>query len=225
MAPLHFLVEPRTLHDLEGRRIFVADIHGEVIGFVLCSPIPARKGWLKDASYDEVPGVYRLGERRRDARNFFAVPARLGQKVKGSEPQDIGWRFGALGAGTPVRRASVPFSTSNSVQVVYDAASGTWRLSQAGRAIPVAPANIIIQKVAIHRSRFSDVHGMNTPFTVSTGSGNVAVLRDGRRIVGTWKRTGYGATRLLDAAGHDILLKPGATWVMLEPSLQRASYS
>jgi hypothetical protein len=185
----------------------------------------ARNHYLSDASYNAVPSLYRLGERRRDARNFFAVPARLGQRVRASQPRDIGWRFGALGTGIPTRKASVPFSTSNSVQVVYDATKGTWKLSQAGRAIPVAPANVIIQLVKTRPSRFSDVHGMNTPFTVSTGTGKVVVLRDGQRISGTWTRTGYGRTRLVDAAGKDILLKPGATWVMLQPNSQRASYS
>lgn len=46
MAPLHFLVEPRTLSDLEGRRIFVASIANRAVGFLVCSPIPARNGWL-----------------------------------------------------------------------------------------------------------------------------------------------------------------------------------
>jgi phosphatidylglycerol lysyltransferase len=46
MAALHFLVEPRTLSHLEGRRIFVASLNGSPIGFLLCSPIPARNGWL-----------------------------------------------------------------------------------------------------------------------------------------------------------------------------------
>lgn len=46
MAALHFLVEPRTLSHLKGRRIFVASIEGQPVGFLLCSPIPARNGWL-----------------------------------------------------------------------------------------------------------------------------------------------------------------------------------
>jgi hypothetical protein len=88
----------------------------------------------------------------------------------------------------------------------------------------VAPANVIIQKVRVRSSRFSDVHGMNTPFTISTGSGAVVVLRDGQRFVGTWRRSGFGPTRLVDAAGHDILLKPGPTWVMLEPNTRVVAY-
>lgn len=43
---LHFLVEPMTLERLYDRRVFVAEREGEVIGFVVASPVPLRKGWL-----------------------------------------------------------------------------------------------------------------------------------------------------------------------------------
>jgi phosphatidylglycerol lysyltransferase len=46
LPPLHFLVEPETLGRLEDRRLFVAERDGDVIGFLLASPIPARHGWL-----------------------------------------------------------------------------------------------------------------------------------------------------------------------------------
>jgi phosphatidylglycerol lysyltransferase len=46
LPTLHFLVEPYTLHDLQGRRIFVAERAGTVVGFLNASPIPARSGWL-----------------------------------------------------------------------------------------------------------------------------------------------------------------------------------
>ncbi len=46
LPTLHFLVEPHTLHDLTGRRIFVAERAGEVVGFINASPVPARQGWL-----------------------------------------------------------------------------------------------------------------------------------------------------------------------------------
>lgn len=46
LPTLHFLVEPHTLHDLEGRRIFVAERGADVVGFINASPVPARDGWL-----------------------------------------------------------------------------------------------------------------------------------------------------------------------------------
>jgi phosphatidylglycerol lysyltransferase len=46
LPTMHFLVEPHTLHDLQGRRMFVAERGDTVVGFINASPIPARSGWL-----------------------------------------------------------------------------------------------------------------------------------------------------------------------------------
>lgn len=46
LPTLHFLVEPHTLHDLQGRRIFVAERGSQVVGFINASPVAARHGWL-----------------------------------------------------------------------------------------------------------------------------------------------------------------------------------
>ncbi len=183
-----------------------------------------RAGRLVDASYDATPGSYRLGERRRDARNFFTVPSRLGQKRGGSAPRDIGLRFGELGAGIHTVTATARFSPNSTVKVRYNAATGRYVLSQGGRTIPVSPANIVVQYVTVHASRFHDVHGMNTPRTVSTGGGRSIVMRDGLRVMGTWKRAGYGATSYRDLTGADVLLKPGPTWVLMLPKGQPISF-
>ena len=46
LPTLHFLVEPHTLHDLRGRRVFVAERGAKVVGFINASPVAARHGWL-----------------------------------------------------------------------------------------------------------------------------------------------------------------------------------
>ncbi len=47
LPPMHFLVEPRTLSRLDDRRVFVAEVAGRgVVGFLLASPVPRRRGWL-----------------------------------------------------------------------------------------------------------------------------------------------------------------------------------
>lgn len=45
---LHFMVEPYTLDHLEGRRLFVAELRGEPVGFVTLCPAPARGAWLTE---------------------------------------------------------------------------------------------------------------------------------------------------------------------------------
>ena len=48
LPPLHFMVEPDTLGRLENRRVFVAEKAGEVVGFIVLSPVPTRNGWLTE---------------------------------------------------------------------------------------------------------------------------------------------------------------------------------
>ncbi|HUR51475.1 MAG TPA: DUF3048 domain-containing protein [Mycobacteriales bacterium] len=184
----------------------------------------ARSGKLVDASRDSAPGLYRGGERRRDARNFFVVPSRLGKARGGAALRDIGLRFGAVGKGLPTATARAAFSPGSVIKVRYNASTGRYVLSQGGRVIPFSPANVVVQYVATHPSRFHDVHGMNTPLTVSTGSGRSYVMRDGVRMAATWKRTGFGATHFRDGAGRDVLLKPGPTWIFLLPKGQSISF-
>jgi len=44
--PMHFLVEPQTLGRLFDRRLFVAERGTDVVGFLVASPVPQRRGWL-----------------------------------------------------------------------------------------------------------------------------------------------------------------------------------
>jgi phosphatidylglycerol lysyltransferase len=46
LPPMHFLVEWNILPRLLDRRLFVAERAGEVVGFLIASPIPLRNGWL-----------------------------------------------------------------------------------------------------------------------------------------------------------------------------------
>ncbi len=46
LPPLHFLVEPDTLAVLADRRVFVARRTGQVLGYLVATPIPQRNGWL-----------------------------------------------------------------------------------------------------------------------------------------------------------------------------------
>lgn len=178
----------------------------------------ARQGQVVDASYDAIPPAYRLGERRKDARNFFTTAAKLVSRKPGAGPRDIGLRFGATPdpLAVPAPLATAVFSIQSSLRIRFS--GGSYVLSQGGSVLPVSPANVVVQYVKIRSSRYSDVHGMPTPFTVTTGGGKAVVLRDGTAVTGTWKRDGYGVTRFLGAGGRDLPLKPGPTWVVLLPS-------
>jgi phosphatidylglycerol lysyltransferase len=46
LPPLRFLVQPDILDTLDDRRVFVAQRAGRVVGFLVATPVPARRGWL-----------------------------------------------------------------------------------------------------------------------------------------------------------------------------------
>jgi hypothetical protein len=181
-----------------------------------------RAGYLRDASYDAVPQDYRLGERRADARNFFTSASALAASRPGVAARDIGLRFGPLapGAGTPVAVAKAVFSSYVTARAQYVPETGHWAMFQDTHEMAgVGPANVIVQRVPIRMSRYVDVLGNRTPYTVTIGTGPATVLRDGVAIAATWQRpTAADGTRFVDALGKDVLLRPGPTWVLLLPT-------
>lgn len=184
-----------------------------------------RAGLMLDVSYDTVPGPYRKAERRRDAINFYTTPAKIdAAKPSGTKAKDIGLHFAPLppGAGQPAARASIRFSQLAKVTVQYDPATGGYAVWQDGDRMPgYAPTNVVIQHVKIRNTKYVDVVGNPTPYTDTVGEGPVAILRDGRRLSGTWKRQKVEwGTRFLDDKGRDLPLKPGHTLVLLVPSGQ-----
>ncbi|MCA1719890.1 MAG: DUF3048 domain-containing protein [Actinobacteria bacterium] len=189
-----------------------------------------QAGRAIDASYDAVPGIYRLAERRADARNFFTTPAKVVAARPGTaRARDVGLRFGPLPAtaAAPGRAGSIRFSKFSLVTVQYVPSIGGYQVRQDGRLMrDVAPANVVVQRVRTRLTGFRDVLGLYTPYTETTGSGAVTVLRDGKRLTGTWRRPAAAAgTRLVAASGADIPLRAGATWVLLVPVGQPVTFS
>lgn len=183
-------------------------------------------GLVLDVSYDTVRAPYIKAEKRKDAYNFYTSPEKIDQtKSSGTKVKDVGLRFGPLpaGAGFPAPAAGVSFSPLSRVKVAYDGASGRYAVFQDGdRMKNYAPANVVVQHAKIRTTAFSDVLGNATPYTDTVGTGALAVLRDGRRLSGTWRRIApHTGTRFLDDKGRDLPLKPGPTLVLLVPAGQK----
>ena len=189
----------------------------------------ARKKMLVEAAQEHFPGLYREGVRRRDAYNFFSTPNKLRAARPGVGATDVGFNFARLPrvAGRSARAATVRFSQFSRVVVRYNPKTGRYAVFQNGHAMPgVAPANIIVQRVPIRGSRYVDVLGSRTPYTGSVGRGPAVLMRDGRLITATWRRlTVKTGTRFLDDKKRDIPMKPGPTWVLLQPKGQSFTWS
>jgi hypothetical protein len=188
-----------------------------------------RKANVYDASFNSNRGAYEIAGRRVDAYNYVTSSQRLlAVAPKAQVAKDIGFRFGPLPAG------GKGTSLGNAVDLVWsrfartgwkwDAKRKTYLRYMDGRPAMLKNGTqqqaqtVVLQYVQVKSSRYSDVHGAVSPYTVTTGKGNVVVLRDGRAIAGTWSRSGTGATRFVGKDGKDIPLHVGPVWVMLVPN-------
>lgn len=80
---------------------------------------------------------------------------------------------------------------------------------------PVRCDNVVVISVQNHHDRHSTSDVSVVSETV--GTGKAVVYRDGRKLSGQWARAKVsGPMHLRAAAGHDIALKPGKTWILLQ---------
>jgi len=78
---------------------------------------------------------------------------------------------------------------------------------------PVLAKNVMIQFTTV---RVLDEVGRRRIDT--SGGGDASVLMDGRLISGTWKKDKTsGRTRFYDAAGNELSLNAGVTWIEVVP--------
>lgn len=179
-----------------------------------------------NGSWDAVPSAYRKQAGRKAPYHLFASTDALHAAKPGAAvARDIGLRFGPAAAGTPVTSFSLTWSVRARTGFEWDAATSRWLRFQDGSASTLlggarmTPQNVLVQYVPIKASKYVDVNGERTPYTVTVGSGPVELYRDGKRIAGKWSRASKTApTVYTDAAGRPLLLAPGQTFVLLAPN-------
>jgi hypothetical protein len=169
---------------------------------------------------NDAPGAYyRDGSRDAPHNLYTRTPA-----LYAENPGDAGqpppmFAFLAPGeavaGGSPVSTATVHVGDE---RVDWTWTAGGWQRSVSGSAesdaegVPVRPTNVIVQ--------FTD-YGVSdadasSPEAQAMGSGVVWVLTGGRLFEGTWSRPAPDSvTQYLDAAGNEIRLNPGRTWISL----------
>ena len=118
--------------------------------------------------------------------------------------------------------ATISFSSSNVVEWSWD--GGRWvrqldgapMLTEGG--VEIAVDNVVIQEVVVTDSDILDVTGFPSPEVELLGEGRAWVLRDGRLVVGRWRRDSLGEVTVFETrAGEEIALAPGTTFVELMP--------
>ncbi|MFN2202921.1 MAG: DUF3048 domain-containing protein [Caldilineaceae bacterium] len=144
-----------------------------------------------------------------------------------------GFTFGkAPSGGEPGTSISIPYPNGQAA-FHYDSASGRYLRSMSGGAhvdgntgTQLALENVIVQFVPHQATDIVEDSLGSTSIRLNLfGSGRAIVFRDGQAFEGTWRSESRGDTpRLYDAAGAEIPLKPGHTWISIVPVDYGVSY-
>jgi Protein of unknown function (DUF3048) N-terminal domain/Protein of unknown function (DUF3048) C-terminal domain len=175
---------------------------------------------IDNASIVPIPRSTR-DHRRVAPHNVFVDLATIARSTKLAKTTPIGWTFQdaaphsstASGAKVRVGHDTFDFTYSSGRYVVRWNGS---RYADGDNGAITKADNVVIMKVHNHPDGNRDVLGAPSVQSDTVGKGKVTIYRDGRKIVGQWRRSKASAPlRLTDKSGDPIALKPGQTWVAL----------
>ncbi len=144
-------------------------------------------------------------------------------------PNIRGFTFGDVpGGGAPASIVSIPYPqvTGSQVRYQYDATSGRYLRFLGGQphldggsGTQLALDNVIVQYVPHEITDIvEDSLGSRSIRLNLFGSGKAIVFRNGLAFEGVWRSESQGDTpRFYDAAGNEIPLKPGRSWISIVP--------
>lgn len=160
---------------------------------------------------------------RKAPFNLYGVGEKLFAKAPDAEPvpPPALFTYRAVddpATGEPASSFTVSFDRSDSdVTWNWDAATATYtrtlrgKQAIAGSGDPIAPGNVVVMFVD-----YAGGAGAMGAEADLTGSGEAWVFSGGKLVKGTWERADNETpTRIVDAAGADVPLSPGQTWVEL----------
>jgi hypothetical protein len=166
---------------------------------------------------------------RAAPHNVFVDLAAIAESSKLPAATSIGWTFdGAVPRASQATHRQAQGAASVKVRVGRDTfsfgySSGRYTLRWNGfryadgdNGMITKTDNVVIMSVRNHPDGNRDVLGAPSVQSDTVGKGALIIYRDGRKIVGQWKRAKVSAPlRFTDKSGELIALKPGQTWVAL----------
>jgi hypothetical protein len=158
-----------------------------------------------------------------DGKHLRDLAKRLGATAP---PAKAAWRFGPdapLEQRPQGGRIEVDY-LANQIIYRYDRATNTYRRFvtgstkqqvDAGTKQPVAPKNVVIMRMVF--GALNDGHPNKHRLEAQiTGSGVAWIATNGHTIKGTWRKKSISSpTRFYDAAGHQVRLTVGQTFVQV----------
>ena len=187
----------------------------------------AQSGQFVDLDQFQHADAYDRVSSRPAPQNVYTSTQRIRDAAKDSTKVDVPaleYDATAPDAGKTVASLVLPYAGAQRVEYRYE--NGGYARIQDGKPTPddaakkeVRPDTVVVIKTDITevKSIVEDELGSFSLDIRSTGTGPVVVLRDGKRLDGTWSREGTDMYRFKDASGKPIKLKPGLTWIHVVP--------
>ncbi|RII12303.1 putative lipoprotein YerB precursor [Streptomyces sp. YIM 130001] len=160
-------------------------------------------------------GAYYRSTDRPAPHNLYLRPRELDPAPDADRITAYGLRFGAAPSGGQRRATHTVRFPAARFEFTWSGADRHWQVAMDGGASPHAPASVLVQYTRVRDSGFKDRWGNVSPYTETTGSGQVLLLRDGRAHDGRWSRPDEGApTRYTDAEDRPLAFPQGQIWVV-----------
>jgi hypothetical protein len=128
-------------------------------------------------------------------------------------------------AGVPTGVVNLKLSGSSRPSWTWSAPDAAWLRAEGSTpatesdGTPLRAANVVVLRVQVVNTPFTDPAGNPVPETQMVGSGEALVASGGATVAASWSKAAVDAPVVLtDAAGQPILLAPGTTWVELVPA-------
>jgi hypothetical protein len=184
-------------------------------------------GPFDDLNFTRDYGAYYRASGRYAPQNLFTSTATLWKLDPATAiPAPLFHYATTPPAGQATASVALVWSSFYSVGWTYTPSTATWARSQDGApdadadGARLTATNVVVLQVHTYPGPYvEDATGSHGVHSVTTGSGNAWVLRNGRTIRATWKRATVNQpiTLLDNATGGALPLAPGETWVELLP--------
>lgn len=185
-------------------------------------------GWLKPVDLlTAPPSAWTRVTSRQPPDNLYTSTAALWAlypKDRTPPPPVFQYSSKVPAGAKPASSLAINFSQGTDVLWKWDAAAGVFVHTYSGVTDvdaltnqPVTTTNIVVQVVHYSYGPYPESPGSTGDVESQTvGSGRGYVLRNGTEIPVTWHRASLSSpTTFTDAAGHEVRLAPGRTWVEL----------
>ncbi|MDQ8706291.1 DUF3048 domain-containing protein [Streptomyces sp. LHD-70] len=170
---------------------------------------------LEPRTPGQAEGAFYRAADRPAPHNLYVRPARLDPRPTACDPASFGFRVGPRppnGKDTPRHTVRYPAARFG---FVWSAEDERWRVELDGEPSALTPSTVLVQYTRIRDSRFQDRWGSVSPFTETTGSGRVLLLRNGRAYDGRWTRTAKDRpTDYRTEGGPRLYCAKGQVWVV-----------